>query len=388
MKVLFVSNLFPNRYEPARGIFNLRQMRHLAQLCEARVLAPYNWFFIKGRFAPPQPLPETETIAGLPVHHSRSFYLPKIGRTLNPWLYAKSAIGPIRRIREQFPFDIIYVNWAYPDACGIARVARKLAVPFVVSISGSDVNWYLTMRIRRRQILNMLAHARAITVRSQALRDLLIAHRVPAEKIHVLYNGVDRIMFRGQTPENSDQNSDRRLLTADRLPVLLYVGRLSPEKGVADLLRSIPLLPMPVRLNVIGNGSQRAELQQLATGLKLDGIVNWLGWKKPEEVPAFMAEADLLCLPSHMEGVPNVALEAFACGLPVVGTRVGGIPEIITETTGLLAEPKNPASFAAALTRALQTAWDAAAIRRHAARFDWSENARQLHQILQSALAA
>ena len=372
MNALFVSNLFPNQFEPARGIFNLHQMRHLAQLCEVRVLAPYDWFFIKGRFASPEPLPETEIIDGLIIHHSRNFYLPKIGRTLNPWLYAQSSVGPIRRIRATFPFDVIYVNWAYPDACGIAKVARRLGVPFVVSISGSDVNWYLKMWIRHRQILNMLAQAKAITVRSQALRSLLLSHGVAAGKITVLYNGVN---------QPSVTRSPRKSGTS----VLLYVGRLSPEKGVADLLRAVSLLKTSVQLNIVGDGVQRDELQQLSAALNLDGIVNWLGLKKPDEIPAQMLQADLLCLPSHMEGVPNVALEAFACGLPVVGTRAGGIPEIVTETTGVLAEPQNPASFAIALTRGLQTAWDSETIRRHAEKFDWDENARQLFSILQSA---
>ena len=379
-------------------------MRHLAQLCEVRVLAPYDWFFIKGRFTPPEQLPAIESTEGLTVHHSRNFYLPKIGRTLNPWLYAQSASGPIRRIREQFPFDIIYVNWAYPDACGIAKIARELDVSFVVSISGSDINQYLKFRIRRCQILNMLAQAKAITVRSQALRELLIVHSVPAEKIHVLYNGVDRILFRPERrnprlqttdsgpcpPKPSTLSSQVSGLVSPvsslNPPLLLYVGRLSPEKGLADLLRAIPLLKTPVRLNIIGDGIQRAELQQLSSSLNLDGVVNWLGLTPPKEVPAFMAQANILCLPSHMEGVPNVALEAFACGLPVVATRVGGIPEVVTETTGVLAEPRNPESFATALTCALQTSWDAAAIRRHAAQFDWNENARQLLQILSAAV--
>jgi len=353
-------------------VFNLRQMCALSRCCEIQVLAPYDWFFIKGRFAPPEPLPETETIAGLTVHHSRNFYLPKIGRTLNPWLYAQSAIGPICRIRKQFSFDVIFVNWAYPDACGIAKVARRLGVPFVASISGSDVNWYLKMYFRRRQILKMLAQARAITVRSQALRNLLLLHGAAADKITVLYNGVN------QPPVT---RAPRKSGTS----VLLYVGRLSPEKGVADLLRAVSLLKTPVQLNIVGDGAQHNELRQLSSALNLDGVVNWIGLKKPEEIPFFMAQADLLCLPSHMEGVPNVALEAFACRLPVVGTRVGGIPEVVSEATGLLAEPNNPAAFAAALTQALQTTWDAAAIRRHAAQFDWTENARCLHNILLEA---
>jgi glycosyltransferase involved in cell wall biosynthesis len=348
VKAVFVSNLFPNANEPARGVFNLHQIRHLAALCDVRVVAPIAWL----PFRPP--FPAAEEIAGLHVEHPKQFYLPKIGRPLNAWLYARSVAPLLRRLR---PFDIIFVNWACPDACGIAQ----LGYPFVVSISGSDANVGLTFRIRRRQILAMLRAARAVTTRSRALKELLVSHGADAGKIHVLYNGVDREIF---TPA--------RLASAPRL---VYIGRLSPEKGVADLLAATAQLHEPPPVVIIGDGPQRAALQRQYPA-------TFLGAKHNHEIAPLLRANDIVCLPSHMEGVPNAALEAFACGLPVVGSRVGGIPEIITPQTGILTEPGNPAALAAALREALNRRWNRDEILAHAAKFDWTANARALYDIL------
>ena len=356
MNVLFVSNLFPNPAEPARGVFNLRQVQHLARLCSVRVVAPVAWL-------PGRPTLPAEERDGLSVHHPRQYYLPKLGRPLNAWLYARSVAPPLTRLR---PFDVILVNWAFPDACGIAQ----LNYPFVVSISGSDANRYLTYRIRRRQILAMLARARAVTVRSRALKELLVAHGADARKIHILYNGVDRELF-----------APARLDPQPSPPRLVYLGRLSPEKGVADFLAAVAQLPAPPPVVIIGDGPDRGVLQRQAASLP----VIWLGAKRNEELAPLLRTRDIVCLPSHMEGVPNVALEAFACGLPVVATHVGGIPEIMTDATGILTAPRDPAAFAAALRQALDRPWDPTAIRAHAAKFDWDENARQLHAILRAA---
>lgn len=361
MIVLFVSNLFPNPHEPARGIFNLHQVRHLARLCSVRVVTPIATSFVRSRYVTNQPVPATTTLAGLEVHHPKAWYLPKIGRPLNAWLYARSVAPLLRRLA---PFDVIFVNWAYPDACGVA----KLGYPFVVSISGSDANVGLTFRIRRRQILHMIAAAKAVTTRSQALKDLLVSHGADPGKISVLYNGVDPALFH---PNRLEQQASP--------PRLVYVGRLSAEKGVADMLAGVAQLSSPPPIVIIGDGPQRAALQRQAP------FATFLGAKRNDEIAPLLRANDIICLPSHMEGVPNAALEAFACGLPVVATRIGGLPEIVTAETGILAEPKNPASFAAALRTALARRWDRDAILAHAGKFDWSANARTLHDILQRA---
>ena len=387
MKVLFVSNLYPNSLEPSRGVFNSYQIRNLAKRCEVRVVAPIPWFPIQGRHTPKGQLPACETLDGIEVHHPRHFYLPKIARQFNTWFFAKGVAGTLRKIRREFPFDVIFTNWTHPDACAVAQLAQELQLPFVASVSGSDAHIYLTFRIRAGQILRMFAAAQAVTTRSQDLKNMLIAYGVTPQKIHVVYNGVDPQRFQSQP-----RPAARQQLGWDQQEhVLLYVGRLSPEKGADDLLRGLAHARQyygnTSRLVVVGDGPQRAVLERLARQLGLADRVSWAGWKKPTEISVYFSAADLLCLPSQNEGVANVVLEAFSCGLPVVATAVGGIPEIMTKDTGVLAAPRQPESFAAALTRGIRRTWDPAALRAQASRFDWDANAEHVQTILQQAVA-
>jgi glycosyltransferase involved in cell wall biosynthesis len=98
-----------------------------------------------------------------------------------------------------------------------------------------------------------------------------------------------------------------------------------------------------------------------------------------------MQAADVLSLPSHNEGVPNVVLEAMACGLPVVATRVGGIPEVLPGHAGILVPAHDHQALGRALADALQRDWSRDRILEHAARFRWDDNVRQLDRILRDA---
>lgn len=388
MKVLFVSNLYPNSLELSRGVFNEYQIQHLAKLCEVRVVAPIAWFPIRGRYAPRGVLPDREVLHGIEVQHPRHFYFPRVARQFNAALYAQGIAGAVRAIRRDFPFDVIFVNWTYPDACGVERLARKFTVPFVVSVSGSDAHIYLTFRIRARQIGRMFNAAHAITTRSQDLKNMLVAYGTAPQKIHTVYNGVDPQRFQIHPRATARQ----RLGWDDAQQILLFVGRLSPEKGADDLLQAFAharrYYGINSRLVMVGDGGERGRLEQLASELKLDNHLTWAGWKNPTEITEYLNAADFLCLPSQNEGVANVVLEAFSCGLPVVATAVGGIPEIMTAATGVLAAPRQPESFAAALAKALKHPWDPEAIRAHARRFSWSSNAEHVYTILQQAVAA
>jgi glycosyltransferase involved in cell wall biosynthesis len=133
---------------------------------------------------------------------------------------------------------------------------------------------------------------------------------------------------------------------------VVYAGRLAPEKCVDDLLRAVARVP-GVALTVVGDGPRRPALEALARTLGIDDRVSWLGYLPwgPELLAALRRNA-VLCLPSATEGLGLVMVEAMSQGLPVVGTRVGGIPELVEDgVNGLLVDVHRPDQLAGALLR-------------------------------------
>jgi glycosyltransferase involved in cell wall biosynthesis len=161
------------------------------------------------------------------------------------------------------------------------------------------------------------------------------APRVP---VHVIPNGI-RI---GTQPDETERKAARRELDLpEEMPVVAFVGRLSPEKGPALLLQALAGLDC-VGL-VVGDGPLRVALEEEAAGRP----VRFLGFV--EDVRAVLAAADLLCLPSLTEGLPLAALEAMAAGCPVVASAVGALPEVLADGAGVLVPPGDAEALRGAL---------------------------------------
>ena len=133
---------------------------------------------------------------------------------------------------------------------------------------------------------------------------------------------------------------------------VVYVGRLAPEKCVDDLLRGVARAP-GTSLTVVGDGPRRTQLRALARTLGIDDRVSWLGYVPwGPELLAILRGCAALCLPSATEGLGLVIVEAMSQGLPVVATRVGGIPELVADgVSGLLVDVHRPDQIAAAFER-------------------------------------
>jgi len=120
-----------------------------------------------------------------------------------------------------------------------------------------------------------------------------------------------------------------------------------------------------------------------AAAAKFPGRLVLPGARPFDEVPLWIAAADLVALPSHNEGTPNVILEALACGRRVVATRVGGIPDLMPgPQLGELVPPRDPTALADALGRALDAPYDPQAVAAAGARWGWPESAARLHEVL------
>ncbi|MBX9601265.1 MAG: glycosyltransferase [Bryobacteraceae bacterium] len=197
-----------------------------------------------------------------------------------------------------------------------------------------------------------LPQAHRVIAVCRPFADRLMRRGVAPERIRIQHNSV--VPF--QRPPEEEIEAVRDSLALGGGNVVLAVGRLSSEKGHADLLYAVRDLAPPVRrdLRVVfaGDGPELPRLRQLAARLGLAETVVFAGLRK--DVRPFYAAATVLALPSHTEGSPNVVLEAMAARVPIAATAVGGVPEILTDQqTGLIVPPRDPAAMSAALARLL-----------------------------------
>lgn len=177
---------------------------------------------------------------------------------------------------------------------------------------------------------------------------------VAEERILTIPNGVDLERFRPAAPE--ERAALRRALGLPAGPLVVYAGRLAPEKGVDLLVAAWPdvLAQVPsARLWMLGDGEERARLEAAARRSGIAGAVALPG--PAADVAPFLRAADAAVLPSRTEGMPVALLEAMACAVPVVATAVGGSAEVLRDgVTGRLVPPERPDALAGALVEALR----------------------------------
>jgi glycosyltransferase involved in cell wall biosynthesis len=167
----------------------------------------------------------------------------------------------------------------------------------------------------------------------------------PRARVKVVPNVVDTEAFHPRLDRRGPAARPARLLT---------VATLTEKKGHADLFQALVRLGPGFRLDLVGDGELRDELQRLTGSLGLADAVTFHGVRPKAEVAELMREADLFVLPSHFENLPCVLIEAMASGLPSVATAVGGVPELLDGAGSLLCPPHDPAALAQAIRAALE----------------------------------
>jgi glycosyltransferase involved in cell wall biosynthesis len=200
---------------------------------------------------------------------------------------------------------------------------------------------------KRRMANRVLAHAprRVVTV-SAELREHLVAEGFPADKVRVIYNGIEA----GPPPDAEARRRMRRALAIpDDILVAATVARLDPVKDLGTLIHAMARQPQPARLLllVIGDGSERAGLEALTRERGAEPVVRFLGHR--EDARELLAGCDLYVNSSISEGISLTILEAMAARLAVVATRAGGTPEILDPTCGRLVPLRDPEALGATL---------------------------------------
>jgi glycosyltransferase involved in cell wall biosynthesis len=194
---------------------------------------------------------------------------------------------------------------------------------------------------------------RLVAVSHDLARHLAEGFQIPLAGLGVVHNGIP---LPPRPDRSAHMETQRAARAAAGLPgdgrLVLAVGNLYPVKDHATLLRAVSRLPEDVHLAIAGRGGEEERLRGLARKLKLENRCHLLGVR--DDVQRLLQSADVFAQPSLSEGLPLSVLEAMGAALPVVASRVGGIPEAVAEgQTGLLVDPKDPDGLANALGRIL-----------------------------------
>lgn len=386
-----ISHMYPSPVNPTGGIFVHEQVKALRDRGhDVRVVSPKGW-------APPglsrwssyRDVVAEDTVDDVVVHYPRKLTLPggRLGHR-NADAFLLGIRGTVRRIHAEWPIDVIHAHMMVPDGWTAARMGHELGVPAVGTAHRADVLDVPAQGAKARmRVAEAIQTLDAVVTVSRAIGDAADAIARPRRPITVVPNGADAAVFMPRDPAEAR----RRLGIPAEGPVISYVGKLVPRKGVDTLIEAMGILAARAagapRLVMAGIGGMREPLEQRAAQLDVADRITWLGKVPHDDVGWVMSAGDVFVLPSLSEGLPTVVCEAMACGLPVVATAVDGTPEIVDDpATGLLVQPHDAGGLAAALARVLDDpdmarAMGAEALRRSEAEYTWAANARRMEQV-------
>jgi glycosyltransferase involved in cell wall biosynthesis len=224
---------------------------------------------------------------------------------------------------------IVHTLHGLPEEIAV-RIGRPDA-PDPPGVSRARIAWLVHGYLRIESLLSSLGH---VVAPSQAMAAYLVRHGFSTGRLHVIPCGVEPRSHNGRVPPRGG---------ALRLGV---AASLEYWKGIDVLLRACGRTPTPVRLEIFGDGTLRGELERLAASLGVDAHFHGF----VSDMHGALASVDAYVHPSRADTLPVAILEAMAAGLPVIGARTGGIPELVVDhETGLLFEADNPASLADAI---------------------------------------
>lgn len=262
------------------------------------------------------------------------------------------AMNVLRVIKEN-SIDLIHAHFAYPEGLVGLLAKRKTGRPLVTTIHGYDilteasVSYGIRLSKRIDAIVRMVLNSSdAVIAASRATFDEASKIVDSHDKIHLIPNGVDVERFN----LNLDSNQIRRKLGIEGCKVIFTLRAHEPKYGLEYLIRAAPLVTKEEDNAIFvigGDGSLRSFHEQLAVKLGVKEKVIFTGRLPQRETPYYYAMSDMVVVPSLQEGFGLVVSEAMACGKPVIGTKVGGIPDQITDDyNGYLVQPRKPSEIA------------------------------------------
>lgn len=336
LRVLHIAGWYPTKKDPVAGIFVREHVKatalynDVAVICSEVTDRKIHSFY------------QIEDSIEDGIHTMRLTYgklpIPKISY----FIYVLGIFRTFRKLVERgFRPEIIHAH-VYSAGVPTVLIGKRYRLPVVITEHFSGFPRRLVRGIEKLKAKFAFEKADLVCPVSEDLRRHIESYGIRA-RFHVIPNVVDTALFAPKDTASTREGNRKSLL---------LVALLNPLKGVPYLLEALALLRKKrddFVLDIVGDGPYRAEYEELTRKLSLQDIVRFHGLKTKPEVAEFMRKADVFVLPSEWENLPCVLLEAMASGLPIVATKVGGIPEIVSDEAGVLVPPKDVKALSEAM---------------------------------------
>ena len=379
-KILVYSSLFPSRFQPGSGLFVGELVYALSENMSIKVVKPVPLLKnVKSNLVEPRiQWFRNRNEIRVPLF----FNFPGILKATDGYLMALSTKKPFNRSAGH-DTSLVHAHFAYPDAAAALILCRPLNLPLVVTVHGSDVNILAQDTKRKGIIAKTLKKADAVICVSNDLVKKVVQLGVPEQQVCHIPNGVDIEKFR-----RTDKLKSRQILGIDHFKkIILTVGNLIPIKAYDHLVKALPLMDPETILVMVGQGHDRRLLEKLTNELGVENRVYFAGAIDHKNLFRFYNAADFLVISSHSEGWPTIIFEAFACGLPVLANRVGGISEAVSSPgLGILMDNNDPRTIAKTISKAYARKWNTEELIETARKNSWRSVALKYAKIYEKVL--
>lgn len=380
MNLIWITPEFPSSRSNIKGIYIYRTVKELAKHYKVHVICLYpafppflemikywrDWKNIYNDWNKNYSKSTNATIefTNGQIIHLRYYRLPR-GKFhhIEGWFAYLQARKYLLKIVDQN--SIIHANWIFPAGTMASIISKKYNVPFLISLLGSDVNRLIEGTKFWKAAKKLLERAHKVTAVTNDLFDKCNEKNIHIEKskMELIDNIYDVHNF-----VIKDKNQTRKLLgISTDVKMIFYAGGLIPIKNVDILIKAVSNILISrsdINLFIAGEGTEEGSLKRLTEMRDISSNVFFLGSLQADQMINYYNSADIFCLQSKSEGLPNVVVESFLCGTPVVASAVGGIPTIVKESeNGFLVEPNSAKDLEDKIKIALNHSWNREIIR-------------------------
>ncbi len=347
LNILVISSWFPSPENKSHGIFYYRQAKALAEFNNVTAVYAKSLDSIEKS----ELLEYTDDkLKGVNYFYPKvKLTIPLISSFLKLWKYRQAYQLIFDKGLSNQQFDVVYVNTIFPAA--VATLLAKNRYPKAKIIISEQWSGYYPEDgnykgfVTKYFTQKLVKLSKAIFVVTDKTKQVMLSHGLKA-KYELINNVVDTELFKPS--EDKEKKKD--------VIKLLHVSSLvNREKNIIGILNAISLLKrnhQSVLLTIIGdNKAEMPVYTNIVKDLNIESCVEFVGYKKPDEIVKYMNQSDLFILFSFFEGMPNVILESLACGLPVVSTNVGAVSDMIKKDMGVILKSNSEEELADVISK-------------------------------------